>query len=262
MGTPRLPAGRDPPHRPDALVTTRGHPVTHAVAPTRPHARADVHPPAHPSTVRRRAQAGADRPRGARVRCRAARPRTGRSDPVRSAARLQHRLATRRSQAVGQAHPAQPRAGRRHGGGLRLVLAVASPADRVDARGDRRTADRPAARAPGVRATRRVQRTVAVTKRSLILAVWGSWSSSTSTTRTGRASTCWWRSASCCLSCWRRRGRGAPAAGGSSSGCSATRCAARCEPTWSRPSTSGCAACCSVGSSPPVARTSHGSGSP
>ena len=49
------------------------------------------------------------------------------------------------------AHPAQPRAGRRHVGGLRLVLAVASRPDRVDARAARRGADRPATRAPGLR---------------------------------------------------------------------------------------------------------------
>ena len=39
---------------------------------------------------------------------------------------------------------------------------------------------------------------------------------------------------SSCLSCWRRRGRGALAGGGSSSGCSATRFAGSCGPTWCR----------------------------
>ena len=70
----------------------------------------------------------------------------------------------------------------------------------------------------------------------------GWWSSSTSTTRTGRASTCWRRCVSSCLSCWRRRGHGAPAGGRSSSGCSATRFAGTCGPTCCRASTSGCAA--------------------
>ena len=88
-----------------------------------------------------------------------------------------------------------------------------------------------------------------------------SWSSSTSTTRTDRASTCWRQCVSSCRSYWPRRGHGAPAEGGSSSGCSATRSAERCDPTWCRPSTSGCAARCSVESWPPVARTTHESGS-
>ena len=148
-------------------------------------------------------------------------------------------------------------------GGLRLVLAVASRPDRVDARADRRGADRPAARAPGVR--RRRRRVSAPSRSPSAASSWpsgGWWSSSTSTTRTGRASTCWRRCASCCRSCWRRRGHGAPAEGGSSSGCSATRFAERCDPTWCRASTSGCAARCSVESWPPVARTSRGSGSP
>jgi hypothetical protein len=50
--------------------------------------------------------------------------------------------------------------------------------------------------------------------------------------------------------------------GGSSSGGSATRFAERYVPTCYRASTSGCAVGCSGESWPPVARTTHGSGSP
>ena len=88
----------------------------------------------------------------------------------------------------------------------------------------------------------------------------GWWSSSTSTTPTDRAGTCWRRCASSCRSSWRRPGHGAPAAGGSSSGCSATRSAEGCDPTWCRPSTSGCAARFSVEWWPPEARITRGSG--
>jgi hypothetical protein len=54
---------------------------------------------------------------------------------------------------------------------------------------------------------------------------------------------------------------GAPAGGGSKSGCSATRFAGTCGSTSGKASTSGCAAPCSLVSWPQVARTSPGSGS-
>ena len=101
-------------------------------------------------------------------------PRAGRADPVRSAARLQHRFRRAgrpggRSRSPGGTSPLAAVMV----GGLRLVLAVASRPDRVDARADRRGADRPAARARGVRASRRASAPSSVTRRSLVLALWG-----------------------------------------------------------------------------------------
>ena len=192
----------------------------------------------------------------------AARPRTGRSDPVRPAARLQHRFRRRGSQPVGHPHPAQSRAGRRHGGGLRLVLAVASRSDRVDARGDRRGADRPAARARGVRRRRGAWSHRRGHEAQPHPGPLGAGGLRLPLCDTGRVSLRWRRCVSSCLWRWRRRGHGAPAGGRSSSGCSATRFAGTCGRTWCRSSTSGCAACCSADSWPPAARTTHGSGSP
>ena len=106
-------------------------------------------------------------------------------------------------------------------------------------------------------------RTVVVTKRSLILAVWGLvvfvdlyYAYGTELQSAYR------RCVSSCLSPWSHRGCGALTGGGSSSDCSATPFAGRCEPTSLRASTSGCAAGCSGESWPPVACTSRGSGSP
>ena len=75
------------------------------------------------------------------------------------------------SQAGGRALPTQRRRGRGDGGGVRVVLAVASPADRVDALADCRLlivlpltlqeSERPAR-----------ERTVSVTRRDLVLALW------------------------------------------------------------------------------------------
>ena len=136
-------------------------------------------PPPHPAsasssralpTVRRRTQ-GADRPRGARVRGRPARPRTGRVDPVRSPGRLRHRLLRGQEPALGRALRRNLAVSAVMVAVVRLVLAVAPPADRVDTAADGRVGDRPASRAPGVRDSGR-ERTVSVTRRDLVLAIW------------------------------------------------------------------------------------------
>ena len=120
------------------------------------------------------AQAGADRPGRGRVRRCAARPRTGRSDPVRSAARLQHRFRRGGNQAVGRRSPDATSGWPPSWSAAfawfwlwhldltesTLVLIagalIALPLALQESAGD-------AAR----------DRTVAVTKRSLILAIWG-----------------------------------------------------------------------------------------
>lgn len=104
-------------------------------------------------------------------------------------------------------------------------------------------------------------RTIAVTKRSLILAVWGLVAfaylyDAGGVWAFGLAAVCVVLPLALAVSrAWGAR------RGGSSSGCSATRFAGRRGPTWCRASTSGCAAGCSVESWPPVACTTHGSGS-
>ena len=150
-----------------------------------------------------------------RVRCCAARPRTGRSDPVRPAARLQHRF--RRAREASRSVILTPR---------NLGLAAAMVAAfawfwlwHLDLTESTlvvigRGADGPAARAPGVRRRRGAwshRRGHEAQPHPGASGGW--WSSSTSTTRTGRASTCWRRCVSSCRWCWRRRGRGAPAGG-------------------------------------------------
>lgn len=89
-------------------------------------------------------------------------------------------------------------------------------------------------------------RTIVVTKRSLILALWGLVIFSYLYQERGCGFSDWPPCLSCCRCRWRRRGRGAPDGGGSNSGCSATRSAGRCARSWCNSSISGCSAGCSV----------------
>ena len=108
---------------------------------------------------------------------------------------------------------------------------------------------------------RRVERTVVVTRRSLILPIWGLVIFIFLYQDTGIGSMGWRRYVSSCLSCWRFAGLGRPPGTGRVRPAAPSASPATCGPIWCRASTSGCAAHCSAGSSPPAARTTPGSGS-
>ena len=79
------------------------------------------------------------------------------------------------------------------------------------------------------------ERTVSVTRRDLVLAFWALVVLVDLYYAYGQTLNVLMASASSCLWCWRRRGRGAHAAGWSNGGSSVIRSAATYDLTWSRP---------------------------